>query len=446
MSTPRLLSGPITRALVVENPHPSLDALLKAQGVEVVRVPGAAPDEEGLIAALLAHRSQALFKRSRVPVTRRVLDACPDLHVVQLCCIGDDSVDKQAAAAHGVMVFNDPVSNNRSVVELAVGHLIALSRRLFETDQDCRAGGWDKSDKERFELLGKTIGVLGLGNIGRGTARACEALGMTVRFFDTREVSRELGAELGWSSCDSVEALFRSSDYVTAHLSATDVLGRSNAGLLTRAVLEQLGADRGPASPRIFLNLSRGFLHSAEDLLAAVHSGAIRRAAVDVYPDEPRGGDDPWVNPYRDEPRIALTPHIGASTLEAQPRIARRVAQTFLEFNRKGTIRDCVYTPRAVLDLGREARDGEVLLFIAHADTRGTKRAIDEVIHEAGASNLASAHKDLDELGLAIDLAVLDRPLDEATLARIGARAAALTGRADAVRAVRQTPRQPPTA
>ncbi len=434
----RIWNGQPTTALVVENPHTELDDLLRQQGFTVHRKSGDAPDEAELIALLQSTGASVLFKRSRVPVTRRVLESCPELLVVQLCCIGDDSVDKQACADHGVMVFNDPISNGRSVVELVIAHLISLSRRLYETDRGCRSGAWEKNNKGRYEILGKRLGVLGLGNIGRATARACEALGMDVMFYDTRTVSQELGTELGWLQADSVADLFRGSDFVTAHLSARDVSGRSNAGLLTADVLAQLGADRGPASPRIFLNLSRGFLHSAEDLLGAVESGAVRFAAVDVYPQEPRGKGDVWVNPYVDQPRIAVTPHIGASTQEAQPRIARRVARTFGDFWSRGVVRDCVYSPRHRMELVADSDESAVALVILHADARGTKRAIAETIHEAEASNLSSSHKDFPELRAAIDLAIVDKPLSEADLGTMVRRAAELTGVPDAIRSVRQ--------
>jgi len=274
------------------------------------------------------------------------------------------------------MVFNDPVSNGRSVVELALAHLIALSRRLYETEPATRAGRWDKSSAERYEIRGKALGVLGLGNIGRQVARAAEDLGMQVRFYDSRHAPCEVGLEFGWDLATSVRDLLRTSDCVTVHLSATDVHGRSNRGVLDGGLLHDLGADRPDESPRIFLNLSRGFLHSAESLLEAVERGAIRRAAVDVYPNEP-GLDQAWTNPYAREPRIAVTPHIGAATLEAQPRIARRVAHTILQFAQYGTLRDCVFDPRARLQLLEEgARGGQTLLAVAHATTRGTKRVV----------------------------------------------------------------------
>ena len=116
--------GPLTRALVVENPAVELDELLVAQGMDVLRL-DSIPAEDELIKIMVEHRTQVLFKRSKVAVTRRLIEACPDLLVIQLCCIGDDSVDKQACADHGIVVFNDPVSNGRSVVELVFGNLIS---------------------------------------------------------------------------------------------------------------------------------------------------------------------------------------------------------------------------------------------------------------------------------------------------------------------------------
>lgn len=434
----RIHQGPVARALVVENPHASLDARLEKLGMHVHRKSGAAPDEDELIALLQETRAQVIFKRSRVPVTRRVVESCPDLLAVQLCCIGDDSVDKVACADHGVLVFNDPVSNGRSVVELVVGHLIGLSRRLYETNASCREGAWEKNNTDRYEIQGKVLGVLGLGNIGRAVARTCESLGMEIRFFDTREVSCELGREMGWTLASSVEDLFRGSDAVTVHVSARSVAGTSNASLLESGVLAQLGADRPETSPRLFLNLSRGFLHSAEELLAAVAEGRVKRAAVDVYPSEPRGKGAAWANPYAAEPRVVVTPHIGASTQEAQPRIAARVSQTFGGFSQRGNLRDCVFRPRMNLGFDELPSGTGALLLVAHATTRGTKRAIDETIYDAGASNLSSAHRDFDDLGVAYDLAALDRALTDAQLEDLVAAATRITGDSNAIRSIRQ--------
>ena len=431
----RILTQPFSRGLVVEAPHATLDGLLQQVGMTATRV-DQVPDAAALIDALNATEAQVLFKRSRVPVSAEVIAACPNLYAIQLCCIGDDSVDKKAAADHGVMVFNDPVSNARSVVELAVGHMVAMSRRLYETNAQMRRSEWHKTAVGRYEVAGKVLGVVGLGNIGRQVARHCEELGMTIQFFDNRLVAEEVGQELGWQRCSSMTELFRTSDAVTIHTSARDSQGQDNAFMLDE-VLGQLGADRGENSPRLFLNLARGNLHRTEALLDAVRSGAIRRAATDVFPSEPApGAASEWVNPYADEPRIICTPHVGAATQEAQPRIARRVASTIGSFSQVGAMRDCVYDPRA--RLGGSVPDGaRAALAVVHSTKRGTKKAVDDAIYEAGASNLGSAHRDF-PLGAAYDLSYLDRPLGRAELEDLVTRAAKVANDANAIRTIRQ--------
>jgi len=432
----RLLMGALERAVVVENPDPRLDELLKAEGIAVTRLTEA-PDEQTLLKVMQDTRAQVLFKRSRVPVTRALVESCPDLFAIQLCCIGDDSVDKQACADHGVLVFNDPVSNGRSVVELVMAHLISLSRRLFETDTSCREGVWDKNNRERYEVMGKTLGILGLGNIGRAVARAADAFGMKIRFYDSRYAATEVGTEFGWESMGSIEDLMAGSDFVTVHLSATDATGESNKNILTRQRLEMLGKGMSENSPRIFINLSRGFLFEPQDLLAAMDTGAIRRAAVDVYPDEPRGKES-WSNPYRSNPRVVVTPHIGAATQEAQPRIAQRVAWTLGQFSKNGTVRDMVFAPRERLGLVDPRSRDKVLLVVAHSTARGTKRAVDDAIYRAGASNLSSVHKDFEALGVAYDLSEIDRPLSKDELLNLINTASKETGDPSAIRSVRQ--------
>ncbi len=435
MCMAQILRGPLRRALIVERPDSSLDGLLGAAGFDVVRV-DAAPDEDELVDLLRTHRSQVLFKRSRVQVTRRVVECSPDLVAIQLCSIGDDSIDKNACAERGVLVFNDPVSNGRSVVELAIGHLIALSRRLYETFDDTHAGAWEKSNAERYEVRGKVLGILGLGNIGRQVAKVATLLGMDVFFFDEREVAQEVGEEMGWRRAGTAQELFRHSDMVSVHVSASTPRGKTNEGLLM-GLLGQLGAERPQNSPRVFVNLARGFLHAPEELLEAIDSGAIRRAAVDVYPAEPNKNGPGWENPYASEPRVATTPHIGAATQEAQPRIARRVAQTQRNFSTAGSIRDCVFSPRSKISVA-DGNGGRAVLLVVHSTARGTKKALDEAIYEAGASNLRSQHRDLGPWGIAVDANLLDRPLSTEQLDSIVQLTRSITGDPLAVRLVRQ--------
>lgn len=428
----RILLSPLTRGLVVESPHSSLESHLAPWGMTTARVDEVL-DSATLIDAIRREEAHVLFKRSRVPVTAEVLAACPSLHAVQLCCIGDDSVDKEAAAQHGVLVFNDPVSNARSVVELAVGHAIALARRLYETDVSAHANRWEKTNRGRFEIAGKRVGIVGLGNIGRQVARALEALGCEIAFHDTRPVAVEVGQEMGWTPVADLATLMATSDLVTVHTSARDAWGRDNEGMLNE-VLHLLGSERED-SPRLFLNLARGNLHTPDALRAAIADRAIRFAAVDVYPDEPRPGES-WTNPYADEPRVVCTPHIGAATNEAQPRIAARVARTIGGYSRLGRMRDCVFSPRATLQ-SPAVSAGQAVLSVVHSTSRGTKKAVADAIYECEASTLASAQQDFPN-GIAYDLSILDRPLPASAIEALVGRAAELAGDPTAIRSVRQ--------
>jgi D-3-phosphoglycerate dehydrogenase len=430
----RYLQGRLTRALVIEGPDPLLDEELARVGIKVERLVDV-PDEEGLVRALQRGRHHLLFKRSSVRVTERVIAASPELAAVMLCCIGDDSVDKAACARHGVLVTNDPISNGRSVAELVIGEIIALSRRVFDSVVEMQASSWKKDNQARYEVLGKRLGILGLGNIGRQVAQLAQALGLEVSFFDTGEVAREVGRAMGYRAASSIQDLFRSCDFVTVHVSAEDVHGRSNRGLLTYDLLKELG-QRPADSPRVLLNLARGFLFEPDDLRRAVREGHIRYAMTDVFPDEPHSAaTNQWKNPYEGEPRILATPHIGAATREAQPRIAHYVARTAHLLSHYGMLRNCVFAPRANIEFDLES--AKAVLAIVHSDRRGTKKTVDDVIYEAGASNLRSAHVDFPHQGIAYDLSALDRPLEEAQVLAVGEQARALTGDPDAVRWIR---------
>jgi D-3-phosphoglycerate dehydrogenase len=431
----RFGKGEFRRALVLESPDPTLDDHLRAIGIEPYR-PAVTPNEDELVKLLEAEPYELIFKRSRVEITPRVLDAAPNLFAVMLCCIGDDSVDKKACAERGVLVTNDPISNGRSVVELFIGEMICLSRRVFEAAREIDDHVFAKSQSDRFEIRGKKLGVLGLGNIGKQVAQVGEQLGMCVVFHDNRDVAREVGETMGWQFVPSIEDLFRESDVVTCHISAYDYKGRANDGLITYDHFAALG-DKESISPKIFINLARGNIYAAEDLIRAADEGHVAAAMVDVYPEEPREKGDPWINPYAGSPRIFGTPHIGAATLEAQPRIAAYVAHTTKYLSRHGRLRSCVFGGKE--DVGIDAVDDvRSLLTVVHSTERGTKKAVDDAIFNAGASNIMSAHRDFERYGIAYEVIGIDRPLDDDAIAALIDDARRLTGNPDAIRAIRE--------
>lgn len=431
----RQWQGRFTKALVLENPSEVLDDELRRQGIEVQRVKDA-PNEDELVRLLEQGQHHLLFKRSVVEVNERVVRASKNLAGVMLCCIGDDSVDKEACARHGVMVVNDPVSNGRSVAELVIGELVALSRRVFDSVIEMNESVWRKNSIARYEVLGKRLGVVGFGNIGRQVAQLAKALGMEVAFFDSAPIPREVGLAMGYQATDSVKELLSMSDFVTVHVSATDIHGASNQDLFTYETFRSFASSRPTTSPRIFLNLARGFVVPPDDLRKAIADGYVKYAMTDVFPEEPRSSDTKtWMNPYQGEARVFATPHIGAATLEAQPRIARYVSRTTELFNRYGMIRDCVFRPRAKIEF--EAPDGQHVLAVVHTDKRGTKKAVDDAIYEAGASNVRSAHVDFPEYHIAYDVSVLDKALTQSQTDALVQMAARITGEPNAIKWLR---------
>jgi D-3-phosphoglycerate dehydrogenase len=428
--------GPLRRALILENPDPVLDEELRGQGIEAIRIKDV-PSSDELLDLIRTHRPHLLYKRSRVVIDEAVLNAAEDLFAVMLCCIGDDSVDKDAAAARGVLVLNDPRSNGRSVAEMVIGQLLMGARRLPEAWAATNDNEWTKSSTGRFEVKGKSIGILGLGSIGTQVARLADGLGMRVCFFDDSEIARAVGETMEWEEMGTVTELFARCDVVTIHLSAEDQRGRSNELFVTREDLFALGSGRGDGSPRVLVNLARGFLYEPADLIAAVQAGAVRQAFVDVFPEEPRNAAESWSNPFAGVPGIYCTPHIGAATRDAQPRIGRKMGRSTRLLSERGTVEDCVFAPKRRIGVAASALSPHILA-VVHADVRGTKKAVDDAIYAAGVSNLQSAHRDFPRYGIAYDLSVLDRPLSDEEVAGMVSHAAEITGRDDAIRAVRR--------
>ena len=415
---PRFLNDHFEKALILEEPDPSLDDYLREQGIEPDRVPKPdCYDQDAMVERLKDGQHDLIYKRSKFVVDEQVVQASDNLAAIMLCCIGDDTVDKPACADEGVLVLNDPVSNGRSVVEMVIGEMIVLSRRLYTANRSGRQHRWTKDSTRRYELMDKTLSIIGLGNIGQQLARLADAFGMDICFYDESDVAEEVGTTLGWTACSSLADAFRKGDFVTVHVSAEDPQGQPNRGLLDYSHFCQLGDDRPDNSPRAFINAARGFLYAPTDLKRAIDEGHVRAAAVDVFPEEPGSADEDWTNPYAEMDNVFTTPHIGAATQEAQPRIASRMATSTQLLNEQGTVRDTVFGQRHTI--GINAEPPHWVLAVVHSDVRGTKKAIDDSIYEAGASNLQSSHRDFPDLGIAYDVNAIDQPLTDDQLGNI---------------------------
>jgi D-3-phosphoglycerate dehydrogenase / 2-oxoglutarate reductase len=297
------------RALLLENIHPDAADLLRESGHEVETVDHALEEAE------LAERLvgvQLLGIRSTTFVTEKVLAGATDLQAIGAFCIGTNQIDLQAATGHGVAVFNAPYSNTRSVVEIAIGNLIALARRLTEKNAAMHAGVWDKSAKGSHEIRGRSLGIVGYGNIGSQLSVLGEALGMRVYFYDTDD-KLAIGNAV---RCGSLTELLETAEVVSLHVDGRpgnrDLFGET-----------EFAAMR-PRS--IFMNLSRGFVVDHDCLRRHIESGHIAGAAIDVFPTEPKRQGDPFESQLRGLPNVILTPHIGGSTQEAQEDIGRFVA------------------------------------------------------------------------------------------------------------------------
>jgi D-3-phosphoglycerate dehydrogenase / 2-oxoglutarate reductase len=308
------------RALLLENLHPLASSILSEAGIEVDTRPGALSEDE-LVGCL--DRYDLLGIRSKTEVTSRVLDAHPHLVAVGAFCIGINQIDLDAATRHGIAAFNAPYSNTRSVVELAIANIIAMARRLTERDKALHAGVWDKSSEGSHEVRGRTLGIVGYGNIGSQLSVVAEMLGMRVYFYDTDEKLALGNAR----RCSSLEELIDTVETVTLHVD-----GRGgNAGIFGRQQFERM-------RPRsLFLNLSRGFVVDYEALRDALVAGHIAGAAVDVFPSEPRRRGDAFDSPLRGLPNVILTPHVGGSTEEAQEDIGRFVGTKLRDYARTGS-------------------------------------------------------------------------------------------------------------
>ncbi|MFC3480430.1 phosphoglycerate dehydrogenase [Kocuria carniphila] len=351
------------KALLLENIHTDAVDLLRSRGVEVETRKGALDPAE-LKEAL--HGVDLLGIRSKTQVTREVLEAHPQLQTIGAFCIGTNQIDLTAATDTATVVFNAPYSNTRSVVELAMGEIIVMARHLTDKNKAMHEGVWDKSAKGSHEVRGRTLGIVGYGNIGKQLSVLAEAFGMKVYYFDTVDRLAMGNA----TKCDSLDELLQSVETVTLHVDGRP----NNANMFGR---EQFRKMR-PRS--LFLNLSRGHVVDHEALREALVSGHVAGAAVDVFPTEPKVAGDPFTSPLQGLPNVILTPHVGGSTAEAQENIGQFVAGKLVDYSRYGSTSLSVNFPEVQLD---PEIVGTRLLHI-HSNLPGVLARVNSVLGEHG--------------------------------------------------------------
>jgi D-3-phosphoglycerate dehydrogenase len=369
------------RALLLEAIHPVAAEALRRGGFEVEVRPGSLSEDE-LVAALPG--VSLLGIRSNTKVTPRVLDAGKDLLALGCFCIGTNQVHLLDAADRGVAVFNAPFSNTRSVVELVLGEIIALARRLPEKTQRMHEGIWDKSAKGSHEVRGRTLGIVGYGNIGTQLSNVAEAVGLRVIFYDTADRLAHGNAR----RVGTMDELLAQADVVTIHVDGRP----GNAGMF--------GAEQfAKMKPRaMFINASRGMVVDDAALRENILSGHLAGAAIDVFPIEPKAQGDTFESPLRGLDNVILTPHVGGSTQEAQEEIGHFVAGKLVGFVTSGATALSVNLPQ----VAPPQPGGTFRMGYLHKNVPGVLAGINQMLADTGANVIGQSLSTQGELGYVV--------------------------------------------
>jgi len=285
--------------------------------------------EEGALLPLLKD-VQAMIVRSETKITRKVIEAAPLLRVVGRAGVGVDNVDVDAATQRGIVVMNTPGGNTISTAELTFSMLMALARKIPQAHLSMKEGKWSRKEFQGTELLNKTLGILGMGRIGSEVAKRALAFGMKVAAYDPY-LSLARAKALQVDLKENTDDVYAAADFITVHMPMTE----ETKGMVNAAAFAKM--KRGAR----ILNCARGGIINEADLHAAIQSGQIGGAALDVYETEPPPADFP----LRALPQVVMTPHLGASTEEAQENVGIEVAEAIIDYLLSGAVRNAVNLP-----------------------------------------------------------------------------------------------------
>ena len=359
---PRNISYPKNRIkiLLLENVHADAFTKLSKDGFSVETVSKSLSEDELIEKIKDVH---VLGIRSKTNVTQKVIDAADKLMVVSAFCIGTKQIDLEACKENGVVVFNAPYSNTRSVVELAIAEIIMLMRSVFQRSTEIHNGQWNKTAEGSREVRGKKLGIVGYGNIGKQLSVLAEALGMDVCYYDVED-KLSLGNA---TKMNTLKELLEISDVVTLHVDDN----AANKNFFGEKEISEMkdGAH--------LVNLSRGFVVDIKALAAALKSGKLAGAAVDVYPEEPRKNGE-FLTDLKGLSNVILTPHVGGSTEEAQRDIADFVPSKIMAYINSGNTVDAVNFPN--IRLPRQTKAHRFLHI--HKNVPGVMAKINKVLAE----------------------------------------------------------------
>ena len=345
--------------LLLENIHPDAKDFLVNAGFNV-EVENKSLTEEELKERIKG--VHILGIRSKTQITKEIIDSADKLMSVCAFCIGTKQIDLDYAKGKGIVVFNAPYSNTRSVVELAIGEMIMLMRSTFARSQELHNGIWYKTSDGSNEIRGKKLGIVGYGNIGKQVSVLAESLGVDVYYYDIVE-KLALGNA---TKCDTMEELLKISDMVTLHVDDNP----NNKNLISEKELKIMKKDS------ILINLARGFVVDLDDLSKYMKNNHLRGCAVDVYPVEPIKTREEFNNPLKGIENVILTPHVGGSTKEAQKNIAGFVSNKIIDYINNGSSFDSVNFPNIQLP-----KQGENRRFLhIHRNISGVMSEINNIL------------------------------------------------------------------
>lgn len=309
------------KVLLLEDLHQNAENYFRKNGyTNIVSLKNALDGNELKAAIKDAH---IIGIRSRTKLTDEVLACADHLIAIGCFCIGTNQVDLEAALKRGIVVFNAPYSNTRSVAELVIGEIVMLMRGIAQRNVACHNGEWLKNAKGSSEVRGKVLGIVGYGHIGTQVSILAEALGMKVVYYDIVD-KLALGNA---TSCNSLEELLRESDIVSLHVPQTT----DTKNMISAKQFEVMKEGA------FLINAARGTVVDIDALTAALKTGHIAGAAVDVFPKEPADKTEEFVSPLREFPNVILTPHIGGSTQEAQANIGLEVSERLVKYSDNGS-------------------------------------------------------------------------------------------------------------
>ena len=370
------------KILMLENISDAAIKVFKDAGYADIKKISGALSEEQLINEIKHVHMVGI--RSKTQITEKVLQHAEKLQAIGCFCIGTNQVNLPAARKKGIVVFNAPYSNTRSVAELVIGASIILIRKILDKNKAAHEGQWNKDAKGSFEIRGKTLGIIGYGNIGSQVSILAESLGMKVIFYDTI-TKLPLGNA---ASRKTIKDVVSKADIITLHIPET----QQTKNLINKNLLKQF--KKGS----ILINFARGEVVDLDALAASLTSGNLSGAAIDVFPVEPEKNGDSFSSPLQNIPNVLLTPHIGGSTEEAQYNIGEDVSAKLLQYLEMGATTGSHTVP----ELSLSPQEGTHRILHIHTNVPGVLSEINTTLSENKINVLGQYLKTNDEIGYVV--------------------------------------------